>query len=202
MGDVGAALSYFAGEKGYMAQTPLQSDGVLRRFDVNRLVAEKSSRYFCFAPSTSLACEQVMRIVENPLLSEIANGYLGFAPHLYSINTFATIAGESDHYVMRLHRDYDDFRALTFFVCWTSTRADDGATLFVPGSHLRSDVDLKRLVPLAGEAGAVFAVDTFGLHAGNRAVESFRIASWIRFGSIPNLATIQDGWLVPRVAKV
>lgn len=199
-GDVEAALSYFADQSGYLAQTPLQSDGIVRQFDAKRFVAEKSSRYFCFTPSTSLACEQVVKIVKDPLLVEIARAYLNFSPYLYSVNTFATIAGDSDHYVMRLHRDYDDFRSLTFFVYWTTARADDGATLFVPRSHVSSAVDPQRAVQLAGEAGTVFALDTFGLHAGNRSVETFRVATWIRFGSIPNLATVQDGWLVPRGA--
>ncbi|MFI5023549.1 MAG: hypothetical protein ACHQRJ_18110 [Alphaproteobacteria bacterium] len=91
-GDVAAALSYFANRSGYLAPTPLQSDGIVRQFDVKRFIVGKSSRYFCFTRSTSLACEQVGRIVKNPLLFDITRAYLNISPCLYSINTFATIA--------------------------------------------------------------------------------------------------------------
>jgi hypothetical protein len=98
---------------------------------------------------------------------------------------------------MRLHRDYDDFSALAFFVYWTDVREDDGATLYVPGSHLSSRADRGARDFLTGEAGSLFALDPFGLHAGNRSVESARLVTWIRFGTIPNLATVQDGGLLP-----
>jgi hypothetical protein len=131
------------------------------------------------------------------VLREIAAAYLGFAPDLYSVNTIATSKGSSDHYVMRMHRDYDAFACLTFFVCWTDVAPDNGATIYLPGSHKSANIDATTKVYLSGAAGEVFAVDTFGLHSGNRDVADLRLTTWIRFGSIPNLGTIQDPDLVP-----
>ena len=192
-----AAASFFRQQKGYASQTPLQSDGILRPFDLGTSQADQSERYFCFASSTSLACPQVAELANNTILRDVAAAYLGFAPVLYSVNTIATSKGGGDHYVMRTHRDYDAFASVTFFVCWTDVSADNGATIYIPRSHRSSDVSEADRLYLAGKAGQVFGLDAFGLHAGNRSVSGLRLATWIRFGSIPNLATIQDPDLVP-----
>jgi hypothetical protein len=193
-----AAVRFFRSQRGYLAQNPLQSDGMLRQLDIEQLSDGTTERYFCFPTSTSLRCPEVATILNSKTLTELATAYLGFIPQLYSVNTFGTTRGSADHYVMRLHRDYDDFSSLTFFVYWTDVSGDSGATVYVPKSHLSSAESGNTPVYLSGSAGSLFALDTFGLHAGNKSVDKFRLATWIRFGSIPNLATIQDGWLIPR----
>lgn len=192
-----SAVGYFSQQSGYCSQTPLQSDGRRQQFDVAALKDQSADRYFCFSSKTSLMCPQVKAIIDNPMLREVAAGYLGFMPELFNVNTIATVSGESEHYVMRLHRDFDAFASITFFVYWTDVSANNGATLFVPGSHLSSKVDTSHLVPLSGGAGEIFGIDPFGLHAGNRSVDGLRLATWFRYGLKPNLATIQDPDLVP-----
>jgi hypothetical protein len=130
-------------------------------------------------------------------LRKIAATYLGFTPVMYSVNTIVTNAGDDAHYVMRMHRDQDAFACVTFFVCWTAVAARNGATIYVPRSHVSSEVDVSKPTYLEGSAGEVFCVDTFGLHSGNREVTGPRFATWIRFGSAPNLGTVQDPDLVP-----
>lgn len=195
--DVAEAVRYFTGQKGYVSQVPLQSDGLLRPFDIQALRNRWSARYFCFSPGTSLRCPQLSAVVRNPRLREVAAAYLGFEPRLYSVNTFASLEGDAYHYVMRMHRDYDDFMSLAFFINWTTTRPDNGATMYVPGSHVSSSPSGEPLAYLAGEEGTGYAIDTFGLHAGNRSIDNFRLVTWIRYGRIPNLATVQDKWLIP-----
>jgi hypothetical protein len=95
---------------------------------------------------------------------------------------------------MRWHRDADDFRALAFFVTWTPAKATDGATAYVRGSHVSSKVDRADAIHLEGEAGTVYAIDTFGLHAGNRRVDDMRLVTWFRYGRMPNTTVFQDGW--------
>src|ERR1700733_12858413 len=181
--------NYFCSPSGYASQAPLQSDGVLRPFDLKKIRAEKSVRYFCFPDETSLKCEPLRNALQDGRLSQIAQYYLGFPAHLYSINTFMSLNNPGDHYVMRVHRDYDDFNALAFFIYWSDVSASNGATIYVPGSHLSSDVDTSKIDYLVGEAGAVFALDSFGIHAGNKMVDRFRLVTWIRYGLVPNLAT-------------
>ena len=192
-----AAVSYFRGQRGYASQTPMQSDGVLRPFDVDAPGQGLSERYFCFSCNTSLGCPQIAEVIDNPLIRQVAAAYLGFTPVLFGVNTIATVKGTGDHYVMRMHRDYDAFAAVTFFIYWTDVAADNGATLYLPGTHVSSAAASAERAYLTGGAGQIFGLDTFGLHAGNRSVEGFRLATWFRFGSGPNLATIQDPNLVP-----
>ena len=194
--DAEAAVRHFRQQPGYASQTPLQSDGVLRPFDEFINQERAVERYFCYSAKTSLACPQVQAVVNNGLLREVAAAYLGFTPTLFSVNTIATIKGSADHYVMRMHRDYDAFASVTFFIYWTDVAADNGATLYIPRSHLSSNVPEDRAF-LIGQAGQIFALDTFGLHAGNKDVADFRLATWCRFGSTPNLASVQDPDLRP-----
>jgi hypothetical protein len=195
--DANAAVSYFCSEEGYASQTPLQSDGVARKCDPQKLLEDGQDRYFCFSSQTSLACPQVANLLSDGRLRKIAATYLGFTPVMYSVNTIVTNAGDDAHYVMRMHRDQDAFACVTFFVCWTAVAARNGATIYVPRSHVSSEVDVSKPTYLEGSAGEVFCVDTFGLHSGNREVTGPRFATWIRFGSAPNLGTVQDPDLVP-----
>ena len=195
-----AAVQFFRGQNGYRSQTPLQSDGILRPFGSSG--DESNVRYFCFPLKTSLLCPQVRDVIGSPLLHEVAAAYLRFMPVLFAVNTFASLGGESDHYVMRMHRDFDDFMSVTFFVYWSDVSAENGATIYIPGSHLSSNIDLSQRAFLSGAAGEVFGIDTFGLHAGNKSVHGYRLATWFRFGGCPNLATIQDPGLVPEATPL
>lgn len=192
-----AAVDYFCSQDGYASQTPLQSDGIPQKCDPQKLTGGGVDRYFCFSSKTSLACPQVASLLADGHLRRIAAAYLGFTPVMYSVNTIVTNQGDDAHYVMRMHRDQDAFACITFFVCWTEVAAKNGATIYVPRSHVSSEVDKTQPIYLEGKAGEVFAVDTFGLHSGNREVTGPRFATWIRFGSAPNLGTIQDPDLVP-----
>ena len=192
-----SAVHYFRQQRGYTSQTPLTSDGVLRLFDAYVLQGQTSERYFSYSSKISLGCPQVANVVNHPLLREVAAAYLGFTPILFSINTLVTTEGDADHYVMRMHRDYDAFASVTFFVYWTDVSERNGATIYVPGSHVSAAVSQAERVHLTGRAGQVFGLDTFGLHAGNRSVEGFRVATWCRFGAAPNLSTVQSPELVP-----
>lgn len=190
--DVESVVTFFDGELGFENQSPMQSDGILKRFDMSRTDVSRRERYFSFDHQTSLRCPQIRNLISSKFMRDIADSYLGFDSQLYNLTTFATRPGEGDHYVMRVHRDYDDFRFLTFFVCWTDVDERNGATRYCPRSHISSKAEISQMITLDGRAGSVYAVDTFGLHAGNAELETPRLATWFRFGTIPNLASIQD----------
>jgi len=118
-----------------------------------------------------------------------ADDYLGFNSKLYSVNTMLTVPADVKHGVTDLHRDYDDLVFLTCFVYWTDTTRDNGATFFVPGSHRGTNRDG---IYLEGRAGSVYFVDSYGLHSGNKKITSPRLATWMRYGRIPNLAYVTD----------
>jgi len=184
--------AYFAACEHFAAQVYAQSDAVPLHKDWRDYSRETPFRYICFRKGDSLKFIQDVFKDEMAFLKQIADAYCGFDTALYSMNTFCTIQGRGAGYAMRLHRDYDDFKCLTFFIAWTPTTPENGATLFVPVSH-RSSQAPEATLPLNAKPGQIFAVDTFGLHSGNANVQTSRLATWLRFGQSVNLATIQDG---------
>lgn len=185
--DTAEARAYFAGQDGYFAQVQAQSDGAAAPF-ARFAEGGGNGRYFCFAPEVSLGCAPLRRLLASPVLRDTVRAYVGANARLYSVNTFATRPGEDTHYVMRWHRDYDDFRCLAVFVYWTDVGAENGATL------VRTGADDSPPVALAGSAGEAFAMEPFAMHAGNEQIRTVRLATWLRFGYPPNLASVQDGY--------
>ena len=184
---------YFGKCSFYNSQVYAQSNNKEVNLDWRKINNFNSTkRNFCFKQIDTVKYLNENPIINFQYLKQIADLYCGFNTSLYELNTFGTFPGEENSYVMRKHRDYDDFKFLTFFVAWTKTTEDDGATLFAPGTHTSSKLS-KEMIPLSAEAGEIFALDTFGFHAGNSKVINPRLTSWIRYGNPINLATIQNG---------
>lgn len=182
-----AVKGYFLGQQAYDSQVPLQSS--MRPQRVGELEKAGCS-YVSFAPDVSMQHWLVHDIARSSRLKALADDYLGFSSSLYSVNTMLTFPSNGHaHGVTEIHRDYDDLLSLTCFVYWTDTTRDNGATFYVPGSHLGRGGEG---VYLEGKAGSVFLVDTYGLHAGNKRVQTPRLATWLRFGETPNLAYVCD----------
>ncbi len=175
---------HFAFREGYAGQVPIQSD-----MTPTPLNALKQASYISFDPALSLANADIVALAHSVKLKSIADAYLNRYAHLYSVNTMLTLPNSPPHGVTQLHRDYDDLLSLTCFVYWTDTTRDNGATYYIPGSHIGHG---EQGVYLEGKAGSVFLVDTYGLHAGNPNVTSPRLVTWFRFGEIPNLAYVCD----------
>ena len=184
------ALYFFSRKPFYSAQVPVQGRHLNKNgFLENYLEGE--SRYRCILRTDSEQCRQLQKFIKNNDVCKIANEYLKIKAPIYSISTFATFPGKSSHYVLKEHRDYDHFFSLTFFIAWTDTKKDDGATLYMPKTHKFSKKTSP--VPLEAKAGEVFAIDTFGLHSGNPNLKKTRVATWVRFGILPNYASIMTG---------
>lgn len=191
------AKQFFANREHFAAQVYAQSDRIPLRRDWRTYGDHSPHRYICFRREDTIEFLASIELGDGAglnlaFLKDLADAYCGFDTSLYGANTFGTLPGAGAGYAMRVHRDYDDFNFLTIFIAWTGTSGDDGATLYAPSSHRRSDV-AGDLIPLAAQPGDIYVVDTFGLHAGNSRVLQARLATWLRFGHRINLATIQDG---------
>lgn len=186
------AKDFFGTCPAFDAQIVVQSDFKPLNVDWRSLSKDSPYRYLCFKKEDSLKFLENLKGFDLKSLKRIADKYCGIETSLYGINSFSTLPGQGSGYAMRTHRDYDDFSCLTFFIAWTKTSEKDGATLFVPYSHLKSSAT-GPMISLDAEPGDIYAVDTFGLHAGNSQVINPRLATWIRFGNKENLATNQDG---------
>ncbi len=184
--EIESVRNYFLSQPAFDSQVPLQSSLVAR--SVQEL-EKLGISYASYDPRVSLNNPVVSRLLEHADLRELIDDYLGRSSSLYSVNTMLTFPSELEHGVTKLHRDYDDAHFLVCFVYWTETSAQNGATFVVPGSHIG---DSNEGLYLEGRAGSVFLVDTYCLHSGNRKIDSPRLATWMRFGDIPNLAFISD----------
>jgi hypothetical protein len=168
---------------GYNSQVPMSSS--LVKMKVNNL-----SNYFSLSPNEPKLFKYYKFILTNEKLKKTLKDYFGFKPKLYSINTMITNKCIIKHPVTELHRDYDDKNFLALFVYWTSVSKNDGATIFLPGSHLGKKN--KKQIYLSGEQGSAYLADTFALHAGNKAIKKTRVVTWFRFGERSNLVHFVD----------
>ena len=187
------AQEYFGKCGFYNSQVYAQSDKIVNNLDWRDAKNfESTSRNFCFKQIDTIRYFNHNPIINFEYLKHVADLYYGFNTSLYELNTFGTFPGKLTSYVMRKHRDFDDFRFLTIFIAWTKTSEKDGATFYAPGTH-KSSESSSNMISLCAEAGEVFALDTFGFHAGNPNIVNPRLTSWIRYGNPINLATIQNG---------
>ena len=189
--EVSEALKYFKTMKYYEAQVPTQGSlkakkGFLEKF------TKFQSRYRSISRVDSLKCKQIKEFLKNPLFERLSKMQLGENTEVFSVGTFATLPGKSSHHVLKKHRDFDHFSSLTFFIAWTETSKEDGATIYYPKSHRISKTKMHPK-SLNAKAGEVFVLDTFGFHSGNQLLKKIRVATWFRRGSVPNYATITTG---------
>lgn len=126
----------------------------------------------------------------------IAEEYFGEPPSLYSMNAFWTNPSAQTYMdTHSWHRDADDRKQMVLFVYGTDIEvAEDGAHLYIPGSHCKSDgeigydqnqtrfiTEVPPHVTVLGPAGTAFLADTFGMHMGIRPRKP-RLLLWARWG--------------------
>ncbi len=153
-------------------------------------------------------CAAAMSVQRDGLLHAVASDYLGRKAKLISTRlwwSFPTEAARETDIASAsremLHFDLDDWRMLKFFFYITPVDADSGPHLYVRGSHrrhaLRHQLSITvgrpmdeilatygadQLARIHGQAGAGFAEDPYGFHAGSLARTGRRLILEIGFG--------------------
>ena len=183
------------------------------------LPAEHVARQSKAAPVTSghyfervNGCDDLMKVQADPLLHDVASGYLGPCARVISTRLWWSFppaeAPSLDAARQRemLHFDLDDWRMLKFFFYLTPVDADAGPHLYMRGTHrhhsLRHQLSLTvsrpldevqetygadKLTSIHGSAGSGFAEDPFGFHAGSLARTTPRLMLEVGFGvTAPN----------------
>ena len=86
----------------------------------------------------------------------------------------------------------DDFISLSYFIYWTRTNKDNGATKYIIGSHRDKYADTNNEKILEVKPGSIIAGDWMGLHSGNSKMQdSERLITMIRFGKKINQSYMQ-----------
>jgi hypothetical protein len=155
---------------------------------------QKLGRRFLLAQyfNTRQRCPLIARLVEDPVLLEIAARYLGTVPRLVGVGLWWSYPEEANALARNLaaqmfHFDLDDFKFIKFFFYLTDVDSSAGPHLIVRGTHrdkspiLRgeamkirrySDEEVEtafgkdRIVSIMGPAGTGFAEDTLCIHKG------------------------------------
>jgi hypothetical protein len=166
-----AVVGYFLDTPCYNTHVPVYGDGVLRS---PRGEAQQFS-YGSYTLEQNLRAPHLIELALDARLLDLAGGYLGCLPSLYSINTFWTFPKPEAGLTHDWHRDEDDYRFLAVFVYWTDVTRGEGEFYFMHGTHDRLAMDAffgregqKRLWP------GVHFFNRHGLPAGITSFDAFR----------------------------
>jgi hypothetical protein len=157
--------------------------------------------------NTAIACPDIGRLVDDPMLQAIACEYLESAPTFVGANlwwTFPVNALEADReqHAHLFHRDVDDFRFFKFFFYLTDVVAGDGGHVCVIGSHHRppqvrfgdrwnirryTDTEISDqfsandIQEICGQAGTGFGENTLCVHKGRTPTTHPRLLLQLQF---------------------
>ena len=97
----------------------------------------KEQNYACYDYLDLWSSPHILELAAQERILNLAQGYLGCTPTLYSINAFWSFPGRQAHeYTQVFHRDWEDYRSLVIFTLLTPIEVpEDGAHYYVETSH-------------------------------------------------------------------
>ena len=187
------AQEYFKSKKIFDAHVPFDSN---KKITYEQFLDDKNLNYGSYDIRTSFECPLISEIIFDKKILNIVSEYLLTNEfHCYHINTMITKQSEILNPVTDFHRDYDSANSLTLFLLLTDVSENNGATQIIEGSHKLKEFDVNendKKIFLKGNAGKIYAVDTWSLHSGNKKLETTRLVSWIRFSSFSSRSYYQE----------
>lgn len=150
-------------------------------------------------------CPAVRRLVDDPLLAELARSYIGARAKYISTHMWWSYANEvsdadRNSYAQQFHFDLDDYRFMKFFFYLTDVDLDSGPHTYMRGTHhakqMKDLFPMRRFtdeevhaqwgkeneVKVTGDAGSGFIVDTFGIHKGTPPRKRDRLVIELEWG--------------------
>jgi ectoine hydroxylase-related dioxygenase (phytanoyl-CoA dioxygenase family) len=123
---------------------------------------------------------QILNLITRPDVIATIQEYLGCLPTITSVSSWwSKYTGETFH-TQNLHRDYDDFKFLAFFIYLSDVNEDNGPHIYYANTHNGSD-DMSNKKVITGKAGTAIFADTFGLHHGKPLNKGDRLLFWTRY---------------------
>ncbi len=147
---------------------------------------------------------EAFALANHPLVLSVVSNYLGCLPTIDDINAWWSLPGrpapKEEQY---FHRDNDAVRFVKLFIYLSDVTTDEGAHVFVSGSHrdnqllekrrryqdeeVRTVFGHNRIQHMAGNFGQAFLEDTFGLHKGAVPSSRPRLVFQVRYSSFPSV---------------
>lgn len=122
----------------------------------------------------------ILKLMTRPDILSLAQEYLGCLPTITAVNLWwSKYTGESFH-TQKIHRDYDDFKFLAFFVYLSDVDDNNGPHVYYKNTHKGSD-DMSEKVVITGKAGTAIFGDTYALHHGQPLNSGKRLLFWVRY---------------------
>tara|TARA_B100000900_G_scaffold1357_1_gene1206 strand:+ start:1174 stop:2109 length:936 start_codon:yes stop_codon:yes gene_type:complete len=184
---------YFKSKKIFNAHVPFDSN---KKITYEQFLNDENLNYGSYDIRTSFECPLINEIIFDKKILNIVSRYLLTTKfYCYHINTMITKQSKILNPVTDFHRDYDSANSLTLFLLLTNVSENDGATQIIEGSHKLEACDENgnnKKIFLKGNAGKIYAVDTWSLHSGNKKLEKIRLVSWIRFSSFSARSYYQE----------
>jgi len=157
----------------------------------------------------------ILELANDRRLLEMASSYIGCKPTISQLGlrwSFPAATVQRD--LQQFHRDSEDWRYLKVLVYLTDVSAGDGPHVYVRSTHksgatmrlhTQSDSEVEQqygrenLIVAMGQRGFGFAVDTAGIHKGQRPTEKPRLMLQIQYSLFRSFAYVYEpqpyqGW--------
>ena len=97
----------------------------------------EGQNYACYDYLDLWSSPHIMELATSDRILDVAQGYFGCTPTLYSINAFWSFPKREPHpYSQVFHRDWEDYRSLVAFTLLTPVETpEEGAHYYVEASH-------------------------------------------------------------------
>ena len=170
-------------------------------------VPPRRSAQYKLGPDQVLSCPAAQRVVSDPYLVELAEGYLKSVPILSSVGMWWNTCrddGPSSYLGQLFHWDIAGLQWLNFFVYLTDVDRESGPHVFVKGSHVPGsgrdglvkrgtvrvpDADIvaaygsEAVFEATGPRGTIVAADTWGFHKAKSPVGRDRLVLQVMFNN-------------------
>jgi hypothetical protein len=186
---------------GYLKTTAEQTGSLPEKvlFDEKNPISPR----YDFSQQQIIECETLQKLIFDPSILAVAQGYLKTKPLLDLIAMWwsAPFHGAAKSEAAQMyHFDLDRIKFLKFFFYITDVDSETGPHCYVRKSHKRlpptllkdgrhTDADVEaafgkeNMVELCGERGSIIAVDTRGLHKGKDLTRDKRLLFQIEFAN-------------------
>jgi hypothetical protein len=138
-----------------------------------------------YEPSVLFQSKVLLNKITDKSLLSLVQSYLGCFPTIFSINCLWSIYTQEEFKTQTTHRDYDDFKFLSFFILLTDVDETNGPHVYYPKTHDGSEINSDPKI-IYGKKGTAFVTDVFGLHNGMPLEKGKRCLLWCRFGLFLN----------------
>jgi hypothetical protein len=138
-----------------------------------------------YEPNILFRSEALLNKITDKSLLSLVQSYLGCFPTIYSINCLWSIYNQEEFKTQTTHRDYDDFKFLSFFIMLTDVDETNGPHVYYPKTQDGSEIQSEPKI-IYGKKGTAFITDVYGLHNGMPLEQGKRCLLWCRYGLFLN----------------